>query len=87
MKPKKPLSLKQYFKIGIAIKFEVYKLATGQKVFRQCTEIPGFHTPHVDIDASDFRLHRKGLKFIGFMKSPHSICMELYYQPKKIVAA
>ena len=85
MKKQKPLTLTQYYKMGIVIKFEVYHIKSGLNVIRQCTQVPGFHTPHLDIDAFTFRLHRKGLQRIGFIKT--GICIELYYHPQKIAVA
>jgi hypothetical protein len=84
MKPKSPLSLKEYYTIGLAIKYEIWKFPNGKIIITQNTKVPKFYTPNIDVDAFTFRLHRKGLKLLGFIKNTHSI--ELYYQPKKIAA-
>ena len=85
MKQQKPLTLTHYYEMGIVIKFEIYRFKSGLKAIRQCTQVPGFHTPYLFIDAFTFRLYRKGLQRIGFIKIGN--CIELYYHPQKITVA
>jgi hypothetical protein len=85
MRERKPLSLNEYYKLKLAIKFSVTQAKAGDLIYYQQTMVPGYHTPCLNIEPYIFRMYRKKMKLIGFIKSDRTI--ELFYKPRKITAA
>lgn len=85
MKERRQLTSKEEcFLPKIHIDFLVTHLANGGYVVYLHTRAGDFHIPSVQIDPFEFKLYRKGMKFLGYRKAAHGKSIHFYYSPKKI---
>lgn len=87
MKERKQLTSKEEaFLPKIHIEFSVTHLDNGNYVVYMRTDVGRYHIPSLQLSKFEFKLYRRGMKFLGYRKSTSGKCIHFYYSPKKIAA-
>lgn len=79
-------SREECFLPKIHIDFSVTHLDDGDYVVYMRTDVGRYHIPSLQLSKFEFKLYRRGMKFLGYRKGAHGKTIHFYYSPKKIAA-
>ena len=68
----------------VFVEFECTRLQSGGVVIYTRTNVAGYCTPSIQIDLMLFRIHRKRMRRIGYVKFGSST--QFFYHPQKFSA-
>lgn len=84
MKEKKQITDSEAFNLTPAVVFEIFHLKNGKHVVYSRINLKNYHTPLMQCCFIEMKICRKGMKFLGYIKSERKTT--LIYKPQKVVA-